>query len=426
MRRLVGLIIKNMVRQILLILISLLPFFAAAETFDFTSAKNPLPMYNDSIGYGYESMPVVKKGISTPFFFSVKVPDGNYKVTLDLGAEKSAASTTVRAENRRLMAEKIDTRKGETKTVSFIVNKRNPRIDDKNSVSLKPREKSYLNWDNKLTVEITGEAPAVKRMTIEPADTSVTTIYLCGNSTVVDHDKEPWASWGQMIPRWFDDSVAISNHAESGSSTSTFLAHKRLDKIMTTLRPGDWVLVEFGHNDEKEKRPGSGAWYNFAHNLKIFVDRVRNAGGNIVFVTPTQRRNFMDDSVTIRDTHGDFPAAMKAAAEREGVPVIDLNQMTCEFFETLGYENSKRSLVHYPANTFPGQTEPLEDNTHFNPYGAYEIAKMVVAAMRQLELAPARHVKADFTGYDPRFPDSWEEFIWIPSAGSDIVKPDGN
>ena len=383
-------------------------------------------MYNDSIGYGYESMPVVKKGIMTPFFFSVKVPDGNYKVTLDLGAEKSAASTTVRAENRRLMAENIDTRKGETKTVSFIVNKRNPRIDDKSSVSLKPREKSYLNWDNKLTVEITGEAPAVKRMTVEPADTTVTTIYLCGNSTVVDHDKEPWASWGQMIPRWFDDSVAISNHAESGLSTSTFLAHKRLDKIMTTLRPGDWVLVEFGHNDEKEKRPGSGAWYNFAHNLKIFVDRVRKAGGNIVFVTPTQRRNFLDDSVTIRDTHGDFPAAMKATAEREGVPVIDLNLMTREFFETLGYENSKRSLVHYPANTFPGQTEPLEDNTHFNPYGAYEIAKMVVSAMQQLGLEPAKHIKGDFKGYDSRFPDSWEEFIWIPSAGADIVKPDGN
>lgn len=413
-------------KQIISLLIAFLPLAVLAETFDFTSAKNPLPLYSDSIGYGYESVPEVKKGISTPFFFSVKVPDGNYKVTLDVGSKKSQANTTVRAENRRLMAENIATRKGETKTVSFIVNKRNPRIDDKSSVSLKPREKSYLNWDNKLTVEITGEAPAVQRITVEPADSTVTTIYLCGNSTVVDHDKEPWASWGQMIPRWFDDNIAISNHAESGLSTSTFLAHKRLDKIMTTLRPGDWVLVEFGHNDEKEKRPGSGAWYNFAHNLKIFVDRVRKAGGNIVFVTPTQRRNFLEDSVTIRDTHGDFPAAMKAVAAREGVPVIDLNRMTREFFETLGYENSKRSLVHYPANTFPGQSDPLEDNTHFNPYGAYEIAKMVVMGMKQAGLEPVKHLRSDFVDYDPCRPDSWEEFQWIPAAGADIAKPDGN
>jgi len=414
------------VKQIISLLIALLPLAVLAETFDFTSAKNPLPLYSDSTGYGYESIPEVKKGIFTPFFFSVKVPDGNYKLTLDLGSKKSQANTTVRAENRRLMAENVETRKGETKTVSFIVNKRNPRIDEKSSVLLKPREKSYLNWDNKLTVEITGEAPAVQRITVEPADSTVTTIYLCGNSTVVDHDKEPWASWGQMIPRWFDDNVAISNHAESGLSTSTFLGHKRLDKIMTTLRPGDWVMVEFGHNDEKEKRPGSGAWYNFAHNLKIFVDRVRKAGGNIVFVTPTQRRNFLEDRMTIRDTHGDFPAAMKAVAAREGVPVIDLNQMTREFFETLGYENSKRSLVHYPANTFPGQADPLEDNTHFNPYGAYEIAKMVVMGMKKAGLEPVRHLRSDFTDYDPCRPDSWEEFQWIPSAGADIVKPDGN
>lgn len=117
--------------------------------FNFASVKNPLPLYNDSTGYGYEAVPTVTKGISSPFFFSVKVPDGNYKVTLELGSKKAPANTTVRAENRRLMAENIVTRKGETKTISFIVNKRSPRIDDKSSVSLKPREKSYLNWDNK-------------------------------------------------------------------------------------------------------------------------------------------------------------------------------------------------------------------------------------------------------------------------------------
>ena len=369
---------------------------------------------------------VLNKVSERPFYFSVPVEDGNYKVTVTLGNKKKAAQTVVRAESRRLMVENCVTKKGKFETYSFIVNKRSQEIPGGGKVSLKPRELDYLNWDSLLTLEFNGAAPAVKSIRIEP-DTTATTIFLCGNSTVVDQELEPWASWGQMIPRWFTDKVAISNHAESGLTVRTFLDGHRLDKVLSMLKKGDYVVCEFGHNDQKEKRPGDGAWYHFAHGLKTFIDRVRAANGHIIFITPTQRRSFDEATHTkIQETHLDYPDAMRAVAKREGVPVIELHDMTRTFFETLGYEGSKKALVHYPANTFPGQDKPLADNTHFNPYGAYEVAKMVVMGMKQLQLPIIGELKTEWQDFDAAHPDDPDAFVWYQAQKQDVTKPDGN
>ena len=369
---------------------------------------------------------ILNKASDKPFYFSVPVKDGNYKVTVTLGNRKKAAQTVVRAESRRLMVENCTTRKGEFRTYSFIVSKRSPSISEGKKVSLKSRELGYLNWDDMLTLEFNGSAPAVKSVRIEP-DTTATTIFLCGNSTVVDQEEEPWASWGQMIPRWFTDKVAISNHAESGLTVRSFMASRRLDKVLAMLKPGDYVLCEFGHNDQKEHGAGDGAWYGFQHQLKLFIDQVRQAGGIPIFVTPTQRRSFDNAThIKIQETHGDYPDAMRDVARREKVPVIELHDMTRDFFEALGYEGSKKALVHYPANTFPGQEKPLEDNTHFNPYGAYEVAKMVVMGMKQLNLPVVQHLREDWQDFDPRHPDDPDAFRWFPADKQNMTKPDGN
>lgn len=360
-----------------------------------------------------------------PETFAVAVPDGNYKVTVTIGSRKRAAETTVRAESRRLFIENCPTRKKEMKTLDFTVNKRSPRIDANRTVRIKEREKAYNDWDDMLSLEFSGKSPAIAHLKIE-RDTTATTIFLCGNSTVVDQSDEPWASWGQMIPRWFGPEVAISNHAESGLTAGSFLAGLRLDKVLQMMRPGDYVVCEFGHNDQKEHMPGAGAWYNFSHNLKIFIDRVRAAGGTIVFATPTQRRSFDEEHLHILETHGDYPAAMREVARREHVPVIELHDMTRTFFETLGYEGSKQALVHYPANTFPGQDKPLADNTHFNPYGAYEVAKMVVMGMKQLRLPVVKWLRPDFTDFNPARPDDFSQFVWVPAKNANVTKPDGN
>ena len=396
---------------------------AQSYDIDLTKVKTT---YSAASGQGYDILPVPKAKGNAPFFYSVKVPDGNYKIVVTLGSKKKAGKTVVRAENRRLMLDEVATGKGEFKTFSFVVNKRSTYISDTKQVKIKPREKEYFTWDEKLTLEFTGAAPTVKEIRIEP-DTKATTIFLCGNSTVVDQFSEPYASWGQMVTRWFGPEVAISNHAESGLTAGSFLASNRLEKVLAMMKPGDYVFCEFGHNDQKEKAAGCGAWYNFSYNLKVFIDKVRAKGGTIIFVTPTQRR-FFDEAThsKIQETHGDYPDAMRTVAKREGVPVIELHDMTRTFFETLGYENSKKSLVHYPANTFAGQSVPLADNTHFNPYGAYEVAKMVVMGMKKLNLPIVKCLRSDWKDFSPARPDDFTKFVWYPSVKQDTAKPDGN
>ena len=458
----------------LLTIISLLFSCAVADAqemlYDLTKQQ---PRYSDAVGYGYDIVETPMAKSVSPFYFSVKVPDGNYRVTVRLGNKKREGETTVRAEARRMMVEKCVTKKGQFCDFSFIVNKRSVEIpsfkgiDGKDTqpseVHIKPGEKGSLSWDGKLTLEFNGAAPCVESIKIVP-DTSATTVFLCGNSTVVDQGVEPWASWGQMFPRWFVEQtgplpppspvgrepvrggksnsptpntqhltpntqhpspISIANYAESGLTATSFMAQNRLQKILSVIKEGDYVICEFGHNDEKEKGPGTGAWYHYTVALKKFVDMVRAKKGNIIFCTPTQRRLF-DAEGKIKNSHGDFPAAMKAVAEREKVPLIDLNADTKILFETMGVEDSKRLLVHYPMGTFPWQVKKFSDNTHFNPFGAYEVSKLVVMGLKRINSPLVQYLSPDWTDFSPSQPDDWQTFYWPLSPLYDGKKPDGN
>lgn len=397
---------------------------ATAQTGTKTYLLDEAPRYSEETGYGYDLVETPTKDSKSPFFFSVRVPDGNYKVTVRLGSRKQAGITTVRAESRRLFIESVPTKKKEFIERTFIVNKRNTHIDGNEYVRIKPREKRKLNWDDKLTLEFNGSAPVCESITIEPADTTVTTVFLCGNSTVVDQDNEPWASWGQMIPYFFDTNVCIANYAESGESANTFIAAGRLKKALSQMKKGDYLFMEFGHNDQKQKGPGKGAYYSFMTSLKTFIDEARLRGAHPVLVTPTQRRSFDPDG-HIRDTHEDYPEAMRWLAEKENVPLIDLNEMTRTLYEAMGVEPSKRAFVHYPAGSYPGQTQDFADNTHFNPYGAYEIARCIVEGLKTQVPDLARHLKP-FPTFDPAHPDNPDYFHWDDSPFTGIEKPDGN
>ena len=397
---------------------------ATAQTGTKTYLLDEAPRYSEETGYGYDLVETPTKDNKSPFFFSVRVPDGNYKVTVRLGSRKQAGITTVRAESRRLFIESVPTKKKEFIERTFIVNKRNTHIDGNEYVRIKPREKRKLNWDDKLTLEFNGSVPVCESITIEPADTTVTTVFLCGNSTVVDQDNEPWASWGQMIPYFFDTNVCIANYAESGESANTFIAAGRLKKALSQMKKGDYLFMEFGHNDQKQKGPGKGAYYSFMTSLKTFIDEARLRGAHPVLVTPTQRRSFGPDG-HIRDTHEDYPEAMRWLAEKENVPLIDLNEMTRTLYEAMGVEPSKRAFVHYPAGSYPGQTQDFADNTHFNPYGAYEIARCIVEGLKTQVPDLARHLKP-FPTFDPAHPDNPDNFHWDDSPFTEIEKPDGN
>lgn len=417
---------------------------ASAQTYSFDGRDKtaiqvtPSDVFTPERGYGYDFQSVIAEARKSQndtyrlsegiFYFSVAVPDGNYKVTVTLGSKKNGGNTTVRAESRRLFLQNVETKKGEFKTGSFIVNKRNTTIhlpDGKTDyVHIKKREETKMNWDDKLTIEVNGDAPAVSSIKIEPAN-DVPTLWLCGNSTVVDQDEEPWASWGQMITRWFTDQISVANYAESGETATSFIAAGRLKKIVSLMKSGDYIFMEFGHNDQKEKRPGSGAFYNYVYALKQFVDEARAKGVTPIFVTPTQRRSF-DKNGKIQETHADYPDAMRWMAKDLGIQLIELHDMTRTFYESMGVEESKHAFVHYPAHTYPGQTTAFADNTHFNPYGAFEISKMIVEGMKSVHLAVVDFLRDDYISFDPSQPDDWTNFHWNDAPFIDIIKPDGN
>ncbi|MBW8686684.1 rhamnogalacturonan acetylesterase [Chitinophaga rhizophila] len=356
-------------------------------------------------------------------YFSIAVPEGNYQVTAVLGSHQHAGATLIKAESRRLAVNTVKTAKGETKTVSFIVNVRSPRISSNTQVKLKPREHGKLDWDDKLTLEFSGPQPCISQLKIEKVSGQIT-VFLAGNSTVVDQEEEPWAAWGQMIPCFFKPGVSIANHAESGLTLGSFLNSGRLEKILSVAQRGDYLFIEFGHNDQKEKGPGDGAYYSYTERLKLFVHKAREKGVLPVIVTSTARRSF-DAAGRSQNTLGDYPDAARKVAAAENIPLIDLNTMTTTLYDALGVEASKKALVHYPANTFPGQNKPLQDNTHFNTYGAYELAKCVVAGIRLNKLPLAAYL-ADMPNFDPAHPDDPDGFYWPLSPKRSVTKPDGN
>ncbi len=385
---------------------------------------------NYGFDFGTSAQSVTRSGKTSgfitsdkPFYFSVAVPEGNYKVTLTLGDPQGTSQTMVKAESRRLMLESIDTQPNEIKKVSFVVNVRMPEISTGGQVKLKPREVGKLDWDDRLTLEFTGAKPCIDAMEVEKVDDQIT-VYLAGNSTVVDQDDEPWAAWGQMIPRFFKPGVAIANHAESGLTLGSFMGSNRLDKVMSLIKPGDYLFIEFGHNDQKEKGPNDGAYKSYTERLKLFVSRAREHKAIPVIVTSTARRSFDENGKTV-NTLGDYPDAARKVAQEENVPLIDLNKMVTRFYDALGVENSKKALVHYPANTFPGQTKALEDNTHFNPYGAYELAKCIVEGIKANNLGIKKYL-VDTKPFDPSHPDPVESFNWPMSPKNSTIKPDGN
>ncbi len=353
------------------------------------------------------------------------VPDGNYRVEVVLGSKESDGITSVRGESRRLFIENEATRKGEFKKVTFNINKRDTLISEGNYVKIKPRERTKLNWDNNLTIELTGEKPAVKSVKVTPASDDVITVFLCGDSTTVDQDTDPWASWGQMIPRFLDDKICVANYAESGESSNSFVFEKRLEKLMTQIKEGDYLFVVFGHNDEKQRGPTGGAFNDFSKYMQMYIDSALSVGAHPVLLTPTQRRNF-DEEGRIVDSHGDFPTATRQLGEKNGVPVIDLTSMTTTMYETLGVEGSKGALVHYPANTFTNQPNEMADNTHFNMFGAYQVAKCVIQGIRDLHIPIEEHIRSDYTAtYDPAKPDAFDSFVWTWTT-VELTKPDGN
>lgn len=415
-------------------------FGAGAIASGFTPVTNS-DVFSVERGFGFDDDAVVRftsgsspdalKGDACvsekPFVFHVAVPEGNYLVTVTLGDASGDSATTIKAESRRLMIENVVTAGGKFETRTFIVNVRRPEIMGGGKVTLTTREAGPPlgpNWDDKLTIEFNGKRPAVCGIEIARIDDALT-IYLAGDSTVTDQVHEPYAGWGQMLPRFFRPDVVIANHAESGLALSSFRSQRRLDKILSTLKPGDYVFIQFGHNDQKDKAPGAGPFTTYKERLKRFVGEVREQRGIPVLVTSMERRKWSADGQQL-PTLTDFADAVRQVGKEDAAPVIDLHAMSIQFYEALGSEPSARAFVHYPAGTFPGQVKALADNTHHNAYGGYELAKCIVEGIRAHVPELAKHLAGDTPPFAPKRPDAFERFDIPASPLTRAEKPAGN
>ena len=211
--------------------------------------------------------------------------------------------------------------------------------------------------------------PRVHSVTIEPA--TVPTLYLAGDSTVTDQPNEPAASWGQMIPRFLKPEIAVANHAESGETMKSFISGLRLAKILSQMNPGDYLFIQFGHNDSKKQWPQTyvEAQTTYKAYLRALTAEVRLRGATPVLVTSMQRRTF-DERGKIVNSHGDYPQAVREIAAEEKLALIDLDRASTAFYEALG---PLRAPLAFSAD---------ERCTHHNNYGGYELAKAVMQEVR--------------------------------------------
>ncbi len=333
--------------------------------------------YDDQLAYGFE--PNREDG---RFSFSVKVPEGNYRVTATLGGE-GESTTTMHAEVRRLLADRVHLAAGASGAFTATVNVRTPKTAAGNEVRLKPRERAeeWPNWDDKLTLTFTGDRPALTALAIERED-RCPTLFLIGDSTVSDQANPPWNSWGQMLPRFFGPTIAVANHAESGESIRGALGERRFEKLYGVVRSGDWVAIQFGHNDMKETAADKLEIYT--KNLEAFVAAIRERGATPILITSMERKIGID-----RDTLEGYPDAVRDVAKRLEAPLVDLHAMSKVLYRGLGDDLDAA----------------FQDGTHHKDFGSYELARCVVEGIRKAAPELAVHLRDDAVEFDPAKPE---------------------
>jgi lysophospholipase L1-like esterase len=219
------------------------------------------------------------------------------------------------------------------------------------------------------------------------------TVWLAGDSTMAQKqpDKRPETGWGEALQPCFDSSeVRIANRAVNGRSTRSFIAEGRWAAIVDSLRTGDYVLIQFGHNDEKVGTDRYASPGDYARNLARFVADVRAHHATPVLLTPVVRRRF--DGATLQPTHGAYPDAARHVAREHDVPLIDMTRASADLVQRLGPDSSRALWLHLEPGANPNYPAGVHDDTHFNPAGARVMAGLALEAMTTAVPALASHV----------------------------------
>ncbi|MFJ2177835.1 rhamnogalacturonan acetylesterase [Streptomyces sp. NPDC087851] len=236
------------------------------------------------------------------------------------------------------------------------------------------------------------------------------TLYIAGDSTAADKhlSAAPESGWGTALPFFLGKHLTVANHAVNGRSSKSFLDEGRLTPILDALRPGDLLLVQFGHNDEKDTDPTryTEPWSTYQEYLRRYVAGAREAGARPVLLTSVERRRF-DAAGNSVPTHGDYPAAMRALAAAERVPLLDLQAATLALWQRLGVAESTTYFNWLAPGESPNYPDGVSDNTHFRPRGAVAVARLVARALRDERVLAPREVRR----LREEIPESW--LTWL-------------
>ncbi|MFJ5179480.1 rhamnogalacturonan acetylesterase [Streptomyces griseoviridis] len=232
------------------------------------------------------------------------------------------------------------------------------------------------------------------------------TLFIAGDSTAAQKyaDAAPETGWGMALPFLLGGGLRVANHAVNGRSSKSFVDEGRLDVLLDAVRPGDLVLVQFAHNDEKSDDPtrSTEPWTTYQEYLRRYLDGTRARGARPVLATPVERRRFDADGNAV-PTHGAYPEAMRALAREERVPLLDVTALSLALWQELGVEATK---------TYFNWTATEQDNTHFNPPGAIAVARLVVRELLRTRVL-ARH---DVVRLHEDIPTSW--ITWPPAVAA--------
>ena len=230
------------------------------------------------------------------------------------------------------------------------------------------------------------------------------TVHMIGDSTMANKPVipgNPERGWGQMLHMYFKDSVRVENYAQNGRSSKSFIAEGRWDKVVAALKAGDFVIIQFGHNDEKtnDVNRGTAPFGEYTTNLVRFIRETQERKATPILATPVARRKF-DGAGKIVDTHGDYPRAVRAIATEQKVSLLELCAATEKVLQQLGPESSKRLFRWIPADEFGPGSKSWEDDTHFNAYGASRVCDLAVVEIAARVPELASHLNRS----DPREP----------------------
>jgi lysophospholipase L1-like esterase len=228
-----------------------------------------------------------------------------------------------------------------------------------------------------------------------PQSTRPVTIHLAGDSTMAPKlaEKRPETGWGEMLQQFFDTSaVRVVNYARNGRSTRTFIEEGRWNEILDSLHAGDYVFIEFGHNDEsKDKTDRYTPPQDYRANLTRFVNETRARNATPVLMTPVMRRRFDKDG-QVRESHDPaYPEIVRSVAGELNVPLIDMQKKTEQLLALFGPDASPALFLQLPPGDNPNYPEGIQDNTHFSPFGAKIVASLAVEGIRESVTDLARY-----------------------------------